>query len=326
MARILLIEDEKNIRESIEEILSLKGYEVTSAQNGKSGYLKAVNIKPDLIICDIMMPEIDGYDFLKMIRETKSIANSPFIFLTALSQRENHRKGINLGADDYITKPFKIEELLQSIESRLLRKKETEKEIILKEQKRYAKDLHDGLQQVLLGIKYTVIGIEKQLGDNDIKEELYSKLKQQLDAAIEETRTIAYNGSPLGMVNKGLCQSIELLCNNLNIQDFIRFKFSANLNLDLDINLENALFRLVQECISNILKHAEASIVTIFISQEKGKIVLTVKDNGKGSDKNTLAKGRGIKNMMARLQPFRGDLEIESKIGIGTSISISVPI
>ncbi len=324
MVRILLIEDEKNIRESIEEILTLNGYEVISAQDGKSGYLKAINIKPDLIICDIMMPNMDGYEVLSQIRETKSIATSAFIFLTALSQRENRRKGVNLGADDYITKPFKIDELLKSIESRLLRKFSTEKAAIIEEQKRYAKDLHDGLQQRLLGIKYAIVGLEKQLKNKNSKIEIYDKLKQQLEVAILEARHIAYNNSPQSFLKESLFESIERLCNELIIDNIIRFDFKPTLSFRLDKNLESALFRIVQECISNILKHAEASLVTISLSQERRKINLIIEDNGKGMKKESLLGGQGLKNIQARLEQFNGKLKIDSKLGIGTTIFITI--
>lgn len=118
MKTILLIEDNDEIRENTAEILELAMYNVFSAPNGKEGIEKAIDIKPDLIICDIMMPVLDGYGVLHAIQKNESIKNTPFIFLTAKTDRADFRKGMELGADDYISKPFDATELLNAIDCR----------------------------------------------------------------------------------------------------------------------------------------------------------------------------------------------------------------
>lgn len=119
MKKILLIEDHQDIRENTAEILSLANYEVVEAENGKIGVDKAKSEKPDLIICDIMMPQLDGYGVLHMLSKNPATSGIPFIFLTAKSEKEDFRKGMNLGADDYLIKPFDDIELLDAIEMRL---------------------------------------------------------------------------------------------------------------------------------------------------------------------------------------------------------------
>ncbi|RMF29823.1 MAG: response regulator [Bacteroidetes bacterium] len=119
MKRILIIEDNPEVRENLEEILELSGYEVTSAENGKAGVEKALTNPPDLILCDIMMPELDGFGVLNILSRKPATADIPFVFLTAKSEKEDFRRGMNLGADDFITKPFYKDELLQVIETRL---------------------------------------------------------------------------------------------------------------------------------------------------------------------------------------------------------------
>lgn len=119
MKKILLIEDNADIRNNTAEILELSNYEVVVAENGKIGVAKAIENKPDLIICDIMMPELDGYGVLHAIQKNDSIKNTPFIFLTAKSERSDFRKGMELGADDYITKPFDGTGLLNAVSGRL---------------------------------------------------------------------------------------------------------------------------------------------------------------------------------------------------------------
>ncbi len=119
MKKILLIEDNDDIRSNTAEILELSNYNVVVAENGKSGVQRAIETKPDLIICDIMMPELDGYGVLHAIKKNDEIKNTPFIFLTAKTERSDFRKGMEMGADDYITKPFTGTELLDAVDSRL---------------------------------------------------------------------------------------------------------------------------------------------------------------------------------------------------------------
>ncbi len=121
MKKILLIEDNDFIRENTAEIMELANYRVFTAENGKTGVETALREKPDLIICDIMMPLLDGYGVLHMLHKNPLTRNTPFIFLTAKAERTDFRKGMELGADDYITKPFSEAELLNAVESRLLK-------------------------------------------------------------------------------------------------------------------------------------------------------------------------------------------------------------
>ena len=121
MKKILIIEDNEDVRENTADILELSGYTVATAENGKIGVEVANKMKPDVIVCDIMMPELDGYGVLKALNENNDTASIPFIFLTAKTEKFDMRKGMNLGADDYLTKPFNENELLDAIESRLKR-------------------------------------------------------------------------------------------------------------------------------------------------------------------------------------------------------------
>jgi CRP/FNR family transcriptional regulator, cyclic AMP receptor protein len=129
MKKILLVEDNIEMSENIAEILEMANYKVITANNGKDGVKLALETKPDLILCDIMMPILDGYGVLYSIHENTDVRNIPFIFLTAKGERAEIRQGMELGADDYITKPFNSTELLAAIESRL-KKMDTLKEDI----------------------------------------------------------------------------------------------------------------------------------------------------------------------------------------------------
>lgn len=119
MKKILIIEDHPDVRENTSEILTLANFEVITAENGKIGIDLAQREKPNLIICDIMMPELDGYGVLHILNKNPDLADIPFIFLTAKTEKTDIRKGMELGADDYLTKPFDDTELLRAIETRL---------------------------------------------------------------------------------------------------------------------------------------------------------------------------------------------------------------
>jgi CRP-like cAMP-binding protein len=120
--KILVIEDNNDIRESTAEILELAGYGVLQASHGKTGVELAQQHMPDIILCDIMMPELDGYGVLYLLSKNPDTASIPFIFLTAKAERVDFRKGMEMGADDYLTKPYDDIELLNAIESRLQKK------------------------------------------------------------------------------------------------------------------------------------------------------------------------------------------------------------
>lgn len=119
MKKVLLIEDDFSLRENTAELLELAGYSVTMAPNGKIGVDLAKSHMPNIIVCDIMMPELDGYGVLQELSADDSTKHIPFIFLSAKTERSEIRKGMDLGADDYLTKPFEEDELLSALESRL---------------------------------------------------------------------------------------------------------------------------------------------------------------------------------------------------------------
>lgn len=119
MTRILIIEDEPTLRDEVQELLGFEGFEVAGASNGIEGVRVAREILPDLIICDVIMPKMDGYGVLLELHADAQTAAIPFIFLTARGSKNDWRRGMELGADDYLTKPFTRDELLRSIQSRL---------------------------------------------------------------------------------------------------------------------------------------------------------------------------------------------------------------
>lgn len=119
MKKILIVEDNGPVMDNLREIMMLNGYQVVTAVNGREGVAMAIKELPDLILCDIMMPELDGYGVFQALSQLPLTSDLPFIYLTAKSEKEDFRYGMSLGADDYVTKPFDVTSLLLTIEKRL---------------------------------------------------------------------------------------------------------------------------------------------------------------------------------------------------------------
>ena len=166
--KILLIEDNTDMRENTAEILELSNYDVEVAENGKAGVKKAKKFLPDLIICDIMMPELDGYEVLYMLSKDDKTAGIPFIFLTAKADGADFRKGMNLGADDYVTKPFEEMDLLNAIESRLKRT-----DTFRKEYQSTLEGLHEFMNEVDGMSELEKLSADKKIRHFRKKENLY---------------------------------------------------------------------------------------------------------------------------------------------------------
>ncbi len=178
MTKILVIEDEEPIRANLLEILEDNGYQVAGAENGLIGVMGALSFHPDLILCDVMMPELDGYGVLAALRQDPSTAAIPLIFLTAKADKTDIREAMALGADDYLTKPFSYAEVLASIATRL------EKQHAVVQQ--YAEQLvkADQLYQKVQGVEQTQAALSNFLSKINM---LIYVLKQSINPDAQES-------------------------------------------------------------------------------------------------------------------------------------------
>ncbi len=170
MKKIVLIEDNKDVRENTAEILTLANYKVLTAANGKVGVELAQQEKPDLIICDIMMPVLDGYGVLHLLAKSEETSGIPFIFLTAKAERSDFRKGMEMGADDYLTKPFDDIELLNAIETRFKKS-----EIVKKEFAKNIEGLNDFISSAKAFDDLQKLSREKELRTFRKKDNVYEE-------------------------------------------------------------------------------------------------------------------------------------------------------
>jgi len=207
---ILVIDDNNDLRENTAEILDLAGYKTLTAENGKRGVEVATKEKPDVIVCDIMMPELDGYGVLHLLRKNPDTQNIPFIFLTAKTERSDFRKGMEMGADDYVTKPFEDIELLNAIEVRL------KKSAVL--QQNYA-STPQGLAQFVKDVKDS--GLLKQLSGQYALENFHKK--QTLYSEGKRPRFLYYLVSGKVKAFKGHEDGKEYITDLFSAGDFIGY-------------------------------------------------------------------------------------------------------
>lgn len=174
MRKILVIEDQEAIRKCISFMLQFENFEVYEAANGLTGIELVNTISPDVILCDIMLPDIDGYEILKRLNNKTSSFSIPFIFLTALDARENFRYGMELGADDYLTKPFSRKELIGAISSQL------------KKQTRFKNSVHEKITLSEKQLEKKLNSIQKELKEKNEYISFISSQSGQLERQLEE--------------------------------------------------------------------------------------------------------------------------------------------
>ncbi|KKJ00644.1 response regulator transcription factor [Prochlorothrix hollandica] len=215
MTTILVIEDDPLVRNNLEDILSLENFKFISASNGLEGVASAKTHKPDLIICDIMMPELDGYGVLRSLQQDSRTQHIPFIFLTAKADHSDCREGMELGADDYLTKPFRPKDIVNAIKSRLAR--------YALSQIQYRQQQED--QQSL----------ERQVSEqsklSEIKENLLSQLTQDLREPLSNinlalhmlshAKTDTERDRYIEVLKQEYNREMRLLDNASNLQDMI---------------------------------------------------------------------------------------------------------
>ena len=253
MNSILVIEDNENIRENTAEILELAGYKVYTAENGKKGVEIALKEIPSVIVCDIMMPELDGYGVLHLLKKNTSTENIPFIFLTAKTERSDMRKGMEMGADDYITKPFDDIELLKAVETRL------KKSAIIQNQ--YPSSSH-GITSFFNDIKNNGL---QGLSDN-YEIETYQK-KQTLYTQGKKPRFLFYLVNGKIKSYKTNEDGKEYICDLYNSGDFIGYNA-----LIQEINYEDSAMALEDAEVMQISRedflkmiHTDMNIASAFI-------------------------------------------------------------
>lgn len=308
MTKILLIEDELPLREEVLEWLTYEGYETLGVGDGLSGLETASQEQPDLIICDIMLPGLDGYEVLLELQANPSLMKTPFIFVTAKGTREDIRKGMSLGADDYLTKPFTRNELLQAIRTRLEKKAIQEQEYqqqinSLREMLTHEREQHLLHERMIAMVSHdfrnplsTILSaaqLMKNYADRMTEEQRIARLSriegavyrlnQMLDelllAAQMETDHFELKLSPIEVV-----KFVEDILSEFDLIYEKTHSFHLRHDLPGSVNADARLLRqIIVNLLSNAVKYSPAgSTVQITLRRKGAAMLLSVRDQGIG--------------------------------------------
>ncbi len=361
MTTILVIEDEPAIRENVIETLELEGFQVIGAENGRAGVSAARSYLPSLIICDIMMPELNGYGVLHELRSDNATANIPFMFLTARADRSDMRKGMELGADDYLVKPFTTAELLAAVDARIMRQATIEREF---EQK-----LDNLRDNIILALPHElrtpltgIIGYSEMLMmdfDTVSREQIISmvssihKSGMRLYRLIEnyllyahleimsqdQERVIALRNSPLTRTGSTIADAAS--------QVACEFQRGDDLSLELDDApariAQDSLAKVTTELVNNAFKFSlPGKPVYVQTFSAGGSFLLVVADQGRGIPSDQIKNigaymqferavyeqqglGLGLALVKRVVEMYGGQLFVESAIGSGTTVTVALP-
>lgn len=362
--RILVIEDELNIRENIQELLEAKGYTIRTAPNGKQGVLEAIDFRPHLILCDVMMPKMDGFKVLEYIRKTSIVQNTPFIFLTARIDKTDLRLGMELGADDYVTKPFTSKELLRAIECRLKRQEKVIGEYAKVKHEldttvfaTYYHEFNTPLHGILGGLNL-LLNARDSFSDKQIQDLLFSILKSGLRLNHSLANLMLYEEIKRAEVYPELLSMFSNGVSKNNWQGKVKTELATmakeiyNRVDDLSINLETAdvrinpeyMQRMILELVDNALKFSKKGQKVIITGKmESDEYLIEVHDFGRGFHLESLGdiapfkqfnrkrfeqQGLGIGlYLVKRIVDFnQGELKISPIEGEGTSVYINLPL
>lgn len=339
MTTILVIEDEANIRENIMDLLELADFHVVGAENGEVGVQMAHEHAPDLIVCDIIMPRLDGHGVLQALRGDSATATIPFIFLTAKADRQSQRAGMELGADDYLSKPFLPAELLGAVKTRLDKQAlvETQRLRILSrklavaqevERHRIARELYDEVNQPLTGLRLLL-----EMVGRYPPEAIAGRL-EEAQAMVGDLIARVYDMSldlrPVMLDYLGLLATLTWYFERYTAQTRVRVHFEqTELATHLPPEVEITAFRIVQEALSNVARHAGVSEVVVRLHKRADLLHVEVEDQGIGFDLGpvlTSATASGLAAMSERAFALDGQLTISSLPGVGTHVVARLPV
>jgi two-component system, sensor histidine kinase and response regulator len=320
MKKILVIEDEEPVRQNLVELLNVEGYQPLEAKDGEQGVRIAWDMLPDLILCDITMPRLDGFGVLSRLSRDPATAAIPFIFLTARSEREDLRRGMNLGADDYITKPFSIDDVLQAIERRLEKRgiieEQAEKKLVA-----LSKTVRLALPGEMLSPLSVIISSSELLSNRQdvarldagqtcsIGHEIHRAAGMLLRSIqnymlFTELESIQANPARLRMLRDSRVYSASLA-----VTEMATLKASQDhRDSDLLLQVEDAplcisemyLQRIVEELLDNAFRNSPSGspvVVTGTVHTDRQQYVLRVTDKGRGISPEHLAV------LLGRFQP-----------------------
>ena len=359
MFKILIVEDTLSIREEIHDILVMEGYTVFFADNGSIGFDIALKEIPDLIISDILMPKLSGFEMYDRLQNNKITKLIPLIFLSAKAEKSDIRAGMNLGAEDYLTKPIDVDDLLNTVKIKIDKKLLLEQEIIdktttisaiLQEQKKeldnYAQLISHELKTPLRNISDILIWIREELAnpispENSINSiEILEKKVERMELLLiklEQYKNIRFTSFKNNKIN--LNTIVKKIINKLQVPSHIKVEIKNKLpTLFADeIMLEKVFEILIQNALDHMDKKKGLILLACEITEED--YLFSIKDNGVGIETkyyekifemfqtldSTNSTGIGLSIVKKIISYYNGEVKVESKINKETVFYFSLP-
>ena len=358
--RILVIDDEKMVRTAIDVMLTSHNYDVVQCADGEEGLREARSLLPDLIVCDVTMPKMNGFDLIQELRKSNETSNIPFIFLTGQSLQSEMRKGMMLGADDYLTKPFVPDELIRVVELRLKKRDALEQQMQTKLdelRKSISLALPHEFRTPLTGI----LGFAEILKDSkSLSQEEAAYIGTHIHGSAKRLHRLLENMLLMAELNvdaadpsriKSL-RSSSCSIGNVITQRVEAHALEAGRNEDVQASISEARIkvleahfsRVIDELLSNALKFSnKGSKVEVKTSIEGGTAVISIEDRGKGMTQDQIQRlaafvqfdrvrneqqgsGLGLALVKKIAHLYGGSLSIESSKSVGTKVILKFPL
>ena len=369
-SRVLVADDNSDMRQYLARLLS-EQYEVETVADGQAALQAVHKHLPDLVVSDVMMPTLDGFELLKALRADEQTRIIPVILLSARAGEESRVEGIQVGADDYLIKPFSSRELLARVSGRLeIARLQRDREAQLRisqaeleqrvqertqellnasqelrelsarilqaqdeERRRIARELHDGAGQLLAALGMEASNIARESDRLSSRAALsLTNIESLVAQMTKDIRTMSHLLYPPLLDEVGLQSALTEYVTGFSERSGVQVSLDLPEAIErLDRDYELSLFRIVQECLTNIHRHSGSTTASIHIARDHGgDLILEVRDEGKGmpaerlSEIQSTGSGVGIRGMRERVLQFSGRMSIESD-GSGTRIHVAIP-
>jgi signal transduction histidine kinase len=344
MSTVLIVDDDRTARETLVAMLEGEEYDLQLAKDGIQALQMLKQLQPDLILLDVMMPGMDGYEVCRRIRSTPQLAEVPIILLTALDDRDSLVRGIESGADDFLSKPADRRELTARVRTitrlnryrTLMEQRENirqmaERMVVAQEEERQriSRELHDDLGQELTTHLLALRNLQEDLSLP--VETMFQRLQALHDQSygiLVKIRRLARDLRPPVLDALGLKVAMQTYCTEFTRRTHLPVIFEADSSLPQFPDVYSiTLYRVLQEALTNIIKHAQASQVWVDLSVEDEVVNLTVQDNGIGfGAEKPQSNGIGLRGLHERITVAGGTLNINSTPKHGSILSAQFPL
>ncbi len=369
---ILIVDDTPTNLGVIVSFLQSAGFGIRIARSGETALKRVQYNHPDIILLDVLMPGMDGFETCRQLKANEATKDIPVIFMTSLTSVEDKVKGFEVGAVDYVTKPLAQEEVLARVTthlrlldltkslkaqhhqlkvtseaetSRLFAAVSQQREQLRtlttsltdvqeRERKQLARELHDEMGQALTAISINLDAIEKGLPPNGMEQvrERLAESKELTAVTLEQVRELSLNLRPPMLDDLGLIPTLQWYVQRFGERVGIEVTFTAvNLKTRLSPEIETTLYRIVQEGLTNVARHAQAEHVTLSLQCKRGHVNVEIADDGQGFDIEAVINqtqpehGAGLLGIRERVILLGGSFDIHTGVNQGTRLSIYVP-